>query len=232
MQKQIVCVLTATAVIMPLLGGCGATNQTKGAVIGAGAGTVLGGVIGHQSDHKKEGAIIGAVAGTVIGALIGKRMDNQAAELEKVQGVEAVKVNTEAGQEGIEAKMKVLFDVDKVDIKPAEALKLDDLAAVFAKYPENIVVIEGHTDSDGSNQYNQQLSERRAGAIEGYLRVKNLNIAKLSSVGYGESMPIAPNDTAMNKATNRRVEIKISVDPSRVPHSDQTSTGTGQPGGI
>jgi outer membrane protein OmpA-like peptidoglycan-associated protein len=96
---------------------------------------------------------------------------------------------------------------------------------VFSRYPENIIVIEGHTDSDGSDAYNQTLSERRAAAIELYLRRKNLNIASLSSVGYGESRPIAPNTTAEGKALNRRVEIKISVDPNRVPQQNIPQQG-------
>ena len=113
--------------------------------------------------------------------------------------------------------MEILFDVDSSAVKPSESMKLDDLASVFSKYPENKVIIEGHTDSDGSDQYNQQLSEQRAGAIAAYLRAKNLNLASLTSVGYGESMPVASNSTAEGKAKNRRVEINISVDPSRVP---------------
>jgi outer membrane protein OmpA-like peptidoglycan-associated protein len=79
------------------------------------------------------------------------------------------------------------------------------------------VVIEGHTDSDGSGEYNQKLSEKRAKAVENYLRGKQINIASISSVGYGESRPIASNATPQGKASNRRVELKISVDQSRVP---------------
>lgn len=205
------------------LGGCAATNQTKGTVGGAAAGGILGGVIGKKSGHTKEGAVVGAVVGGVLGTIIGKRMDEQAKQLEEVPGVEDVSYNEEAQQ--IDARAEILFDVDSDLIKPSEAAKLDELAKVFASYPENIVFIEGHTDSDGTDEYNKTLSERRASAIENYLRSKNLDIASLSSAGLGESRPIASNATSEGKAKNRRVEIKISVDPNRVPQQEtQTNT--------
>ncbi|MDY6991506.1 MAG: OmpA family protein [Pseudomonadota bacterium] len=203
------------------LNGCGTSNQTKGAIGGATAGGVLGGVIGKQSDHTKQGAVIGAVVGGALGAVIGRRMDEQAQQLEDVPGVEDVSYDEE--QQTIDARAEILFDVDKAHINPSEAIKLDELAAVFAQYPENIVVIEGHTDSDGTEPYNQTLSERRAQAIENYLHSKNLDIASISSVGYGESRPIAPNTNPQGKAQNRRVEIKISVDPNRVPQAEETN---------
>lgn len=220
MKKFVFYLLIASLAISPLyLGGCAASNTTKGAAGGAAAGAVIGGIIGHQSGNKTEGAVIGAAAGGVLGAIIGKRLDQQAKELEEVEGVEEVTVDKESQQ--IEARAKIQFDTDKAEIKSSEAVKLNELAQVFSKYPENIVVIEGHTDSDGSDDYNQKLSEKRAASVEAYLRGKNLDIASLSSVGYGESQPIADNSTSSGKAMNRRVEIKISVDPERVPQEEQ-----------
>lgn len=200
------------------LSGCETTRTTKGAGIGAAAGAAVGAIIGHQSGHRTEGAAIGAVVGGATGAIIGRRLDNQAKELEQVSGVEDVNVDQE--QQKIEATLKINFDVDKDVIKSTEATKLDELAGVFANYPENIVVLEGHTDSDGSEAYNQTLSEKRAKSVENYLRAKNLDIASLSSTGYGETRPIASNETTEGKAMNRRVEIKISVDPNRVPQEE------------
>jgi len=197
------------------LSGCGANNLTKGAGIGAAAGATLGGIIGHQSGHTAGGAAIGGVAGGALGALIGRRLDKQQEELKKVPGMQNVQVNEK--EQTINAALQILFNVNSDEIKSGEAKKLDDLAAVFAKYPENIVVIEGHTDSDGSEEYNQKLSERRAKSVENHLKGKNINIASLSSVGYGESRPIASNDTPAGKSANRRVELKISVDPNKVP---------------
>jgi outer membrane protein OmpA-like peptidoglycan-associated protein len=214
-----ICLLIILFVISGLLcsTGCETTRTTKGAGIGAAAGAAVGAIIGHQSDHRTGGAVIGGVVGGAVGALIGRRLDNQAKELEQVQGMQSVKVDQE--QQKIEAILKINFDVDKDIIKPAEATKLNELAAVFAHYPENIVVLEGHTDSDGSEAYNQTLSEKRVKSAENYLRGKNLNIASLSSIGYGETRPIASNETPEGKAQNRRVEIKISVDPNRVPQN-------------
>jgi len=197
------------------LGGCETSKTVKGAGIGAAAGAAVGAIIGHQSGNRTTGAVIGGVVGGATGALIGKRLDNQAKELEKVSGVENVNVDQE--KQKIEATLKINFDVNKDVIKSTEATKLDELAGVFSKYPENIVTLEGHTDADGTESYNQTLSEKRAKSVENYLRGKNLNIASLSSTGYGESRPVASNETQEGKAMNRRVEIKISVDPNRVP---------------
>jgi len=224
MKKALACLLTIGVATSPAyLGGCsGTSNQTKGTIAGIIGGAGVGAAAGDKPGKEKEGAIIGAVIGGVTGAIIGKRMDQQAQELGNVPGVE--EVNYDQGSQNIEAKMEILFDVDSSAIKPSEAMKLDELAAVFANYPENIVIIEGHTDSDGSDQYNQTLSEQRAAAIAAYLRGKNLDLSSLTSVGYGESMPVASNSTPEGKAKNRRVEINISVDPNRVPQEGQTGT--------
>lgn len=198
-----------------LLNSC-ATNTETGGLAGAGIGAALGSVISSATGGSKtQGAVIGGVVGSVAGALIGQRMDAQAKELQQVKGVENVKYDQQ--QQTINAELKILFDIDQAYLKPSEIVKLDNLAAVFIKYPENIVVIEGHTDSTGSESHNLQLSQRRAAAVESYLRSKNLGIASLSSVGYGSARPVASNATAAGREQNRRVELKISVDPNRVP---------------
>lgn len=225
-MKKIISVLA----ILSLLGGCAMTAEQRGSAIGGGSGAVIGGVLGSAiggatgSDNRTRDAAVGVVVGSVLGAIIGKRLTQQQEELKQVPGVD--NVNYDEQQQTIEATLRILFDYDKAQVKAIEAVKLDELANVFAKYPENIITLEGHTDSDGSDAYNQKLSEQRAAAIERYLRHKNLNIARLTSVGYGESRPIASNATASGKAQNRRVEIKISVDPKRVP---QTGVPQGTP---
>jgi len=216
MKKALACLLSIGVATSPMyLGGCTASNQTKGTIGGIIAGAGVGAAAGDKPGKEKEGAIVGAVVGGVLGAIIGKRMDQQAQELGQVEGVD--EVSYDQNTQKIEAKMEILFDVDSSAVKPSESMKLDELATVFSKYPENIVIIEGHTDSDGSDQYNQKLSEQRAAAIAAYLRGKNLDLSSLTSVGYGESMPVASNSTPEGKAKNRRVEINISVDPNRVP---------------
>lgn len=198
-----------------LLNAC-ATNQETGGLAGAGIGAALGSVISSATGGSKtQGAVIGGVVGSVAGALIGQRMDTQAKELQQVKGVENVKYDQQ--QQTINAELKVLFDIDQSYLKPTETIKLDNLASVFMKYPENIVMIEGHTDSTGSESHNLQLSQRRAASVESYLRARNLGIASLSSAGYGSARPVASNATVDGRELNRRVEIKISVDPNRVP---------------
>ncbi len=218
--------------LLLFISGCSLTPEQKSGAIGGGIGAVVGGAMGSViggatgSEHRTRDAVIGATVGTALGVLIAQRMTKQQEELRQVPGVE--KVNYDEQKQTIDATLRVLFDYDKAEVKTSEALKLDDLAKVFANYPENIVTLEGHTDSDGSDAYNQSLSERRAAAIEAYLRGKNINISQLSSAGYGESRPIASNETADGKAQNRRVEIKIAVDASRVPQENTATPSTTQ----
>ncbi len=189
---------------------CGTSNTIKGTGIGAVAGAAIGAAIGDKPGKEKQGAIIGSVIGAGIGGFIGNRIDKQAAELNTIPGVSQVKVEKQEGNQKIESQIKVLFDFDDARIKPSEYAKLDKLANVLSKYPENIILIEGHTDDRGKEDYNQTLSEQRAKSIENYLKSKN--IPNLSSVGYGEDRPIVPNDTEDGRALNRRVVIKITVD--------------------
>lgn len=218
MNKKWICLL----LIIPLafaLTGCGANKTTKGAGIGAATGGLLGAIIGHQSGHKEGGAVIGAAAGAGIGGIIGYRMEQQAKELETVQGMEEVSYNEDTQQ--IEATMDILFEFDKAAIRASEQSKLNELAQVFSDYPENVVVIEGHTDSKGSDAYNQKLSELRASRVAEYLRAKDIDISSLTAMGYGESQPVATNETAEGREKNRRVDIKISADPKRVPQPEE-----------
>ncbi|OQW94006.1 MAG: hypothetical protein BWK79_08140 [Beggiatoa sp. IS2] len=143
-----------------------------------------------------------------------KRIGDQARSLRGIGVTEHVEVNEDTQE--IKFSMKILFDKDEAELKSTEKKKLDKLAGEFAKYPENIVVIEGHTDSDGPAEHNRILSEKRAKAIRSYLESKKLGITSLKAIGYGESRPIASENTPEGKAKNRRVEIKISADPSRV----------------
>jgi len=134
------------------LAGCGMTRAQKGAIIGAGAGTVVGGVIGKQAGNTAAGAIIGAVVGGATGAVIGNYMDKQAAELQadlegaKVERIgEGIKITFDSG---------ILFDVNKADLRPAAQTNLAKLATVLNKYPDTNILIEGHTDADGTEAYN------------------------------------------------------------------------------
>jgi outer membrane protein OmpA-like peptidoglycan-associated protein len=193
-----------------LISGCEtATKSQKGAVIGAGGGTVIGAVIGKATGNTARGAVIGAVVGGVSGAVIGRKMDKQAEEMKKVLGdAEVIRV-----EEGIVIKFKeqVLFGYDRSDLGTSAQGNLDKLVNVLNKYPDTDIQIIGHTDNKGSDEYNLGLSERRANAVVSYLRTHNIASGRLTAKGMGEADPIATNDTDENRALNRRVEFVITA---------------------
>ena len=192
--------------VLALLAGCASMSRTqKGAAIGGAAGAATGAAV---SKDNTKGAIIGGAIGAVAGAIIGNYLDNQAKELEQVQGAEVVR-------EGDELKVtfaeKILFDFDSSALKAASQAQLDQVAGVLAKYPETNIVVKGHTDAKGSDEYNQRLSERRASAVMNYLEDQGVGSSRITARGYGESMPVASNDTEAGRAENRRVELSIKV---------------------
>lgn len=187
--------------------GCGKNKTLSGGAIGATGGAVVGGVIGHQFDNKVLGAIIGAAVGGTAGALIGRHMDKQAEEMRrdlegaKVERVgEGIKITFDSG---------ILFDVDKADLRGQARENIDKLAVILNKYPDTNILVAGHTDASGSDEYNQKLSESRANSVANYTKGKGVVGARFTVVGYGETDPVASNDTAEGMQQNRRVEIAI-----------------------
>ncbi len=182
-------------------------KRDKGAAIGAGAGAVIGGVIGHEAGNTAVGAILGAVVGGAAGAYIGNQMDKQAAEMKKdLEGArierigEGIKITFESG---------ILFDVNSSQLRPVAKTNLEKLATILNKYPDTDVLIEGHTDSTGSADYNMQLSIMRANSVGGYLTQQQVLGNRLKMMGYGENQPIQTNSTADGRQANRRVEIAV-----------------------
>jgi outer membrane protein OmpA-like peptidoglycan-associated protein len=199
--------ITGTLLLGALvIAGC-ATRKGEGAIIGGGAGAVIGAVIGHNTGSTARGAILGAVVGGAAGAIIGHQMDQQAKEIE--QNIPGAKV-TRLG-EGIAVTFEsgLLFDFDSDQIKPTAAANLRTLAQSFEKYPDTNILIVGHTDATGSDSYNQGLSERRASTARSYLAGQGVQRNRLESAGRGEAEPIATNDSDAGRSTNRRVEIAI-----------------------
>lgn len=192
--------------------GCG-TRTKKGAGIGAAAGAVAGAVIGHQSGHKAEGAVIGAAVGGLLGGAVGARLDRQAEELAQI----AETRRTERGLVVTLASNKIQFDVNSSVVKPASRDVLSELAGILKKYPEDLILVTGHTDSDGAADYNLKLSEMRAQAVGDVLVANGVPGETVTIRGYGETQPLAGNDTAEGKAQNRRVELTITIDESKVP---------------
>jgi outer membrane protein OmpA-like peptidoglycan-associated protein len=195
--------------------GCKTMNRSqRGGVIGAAGGGVIGGVIGRSMGNTAMGAIIGAAIGGAAGVLIGRKMDKQAEEMKEVLGDAEVKRVGEGIV--IEFKDKVLFGFDRSDLTPTAKTSLDKLANVLKKYPDTNIEVLGHTDSKGSDSYNQSLSERRASAVAAYLRTDGIASSRLSTRGLGESDPVASNDKESGMAENRRVEFVITANEKMV----------------
>jgi outer membrane protein OmpA-like peptidoglycan-associated protein len=207
-------VLTATLIallaIAPILSSCATSKAGRGAMIGAGAGAVLGGIIGNTKDKTAEGAIIGAAVGGAAGAVIGDYMDRQAKELDKdLQGAKVERVG-----EGIKITFDsgLLFDTNKSELRADVLAQLDKMATTVNKYPDTVIRVDGHTDSQGSDEYNQGLSERRAMAVKAALVDRSVAPARMVTFGFGETRPTASNDTSEGRQLNRRVEVAIIAD--------------------
>ncbi len=189
------------------LSGCQASNTAKGGAVGAAAGGAIGAAIGSASDNTATGAIIGAAVGGTAGALIGRRMDKQAEELQRdLEGAEVERVG-----EGIKITFDsgLLFDVDKYKVKDVVEDNLEELSTTLKKYENTNILIEGHTDNTGSDEYNQKLSERRAGSVADFLVAQGVDRNRITTMGYGEAQPVADNSSASGRTQNRRVEVAI-----------------------
>jgi outer membrane protein OmpA-like peptidoglycan-associated protein len=183
------------------------SRKEKGALIGATAGAVIGGVIGDKAGSTTAGVIMGAAIGGAAGAIIGDYMDKQAAEMERdLEGARIERVG-----EGIKITFQsgILFDIDKSELQPAARENLSKLAGILNKYNDTEILIEGHTDSTGSEEHNMDLSIRRANSVGVYLTDEDVSPVRFKLLGYGEAQPIASNDTAEGRKQNRRVEIAI-----------------------
>jgi outer membrane protein OmpA-like peptidoglycan-associated protein len=200
-------VTTAACTTNPYTGQREISRTAVGAVLGAGAGYVLGDVVGGRNDRAER--IIGAGIGAIAGGAIGAYMDRQEAELRRETagtGVEHHPPGRRASASnafGNHVRFRQLCD------PPGIRATLDEVARTLVTHPQTYVDVLGHTDSVGSAEYNQRLSEQRARAVADYLVSRGVNPARIATRGYGLTMPIATNDTEAGRAQNRRVEIKI-----------------------
>ena len=205
-MKKLVVVMVVMAFLVFIVG-CSASRTQKGGAIGAAAGGVAGAVIGKQAGNTILGAIIGAAVGGAAGAYIGHYMDKQAAEIEQdLQGASVERVG-----EGIKITFNsgLLFDVNKATLRDSSKAELTKLAQILNKYPDTNILVEGHTDNTGSEEYNLELSRQRAQSVENYLASLNVDPTRFTIMGYGESQPVATNDTAEGRQQNRRVDLAI-----------------------
>ncbi len=187
------------------------TTPGKRTAIGAGAGAAVGAgagaLISHATGGKAgTGALIGGLAGLTAGGALGNYYDKQAKELAAIADV--VK-----GANGIQVFLKndILFDVNSAVLSTDAMNTLTDLNRVLKKYPKNRIVVQGFTDSTGSDEYNLKLSEQRAQAVYNYLLAGGLKTLSISYVGYGKANPVASNDTEAGRAQNRRVVLAITA---------------------
>lgn len=186
------------------------TRTSKGSIIGAASGAVIGMITGDNARERRERALIGAGIGGLTGAGIGAYMDRQEAKLrEQLRGT-GVSVTRVGDNITLNMPGNITFKTDSADLNASFFRVLDSVALVAKEYDRTIIEAAGHTDSTGSEQYNQQLSERRAATVAEYLRNRGIAADRLITVGAGETRPIASNDTAEGRAQNRRVELTFA----------------------
>ncbi len=209
-MKAIKILLTSFLVIAIFSVGCKTWNKSqKGAVIGAAGGGVTGAVIGKATGNTALGAIIGATVGGVAGAVIGHQMDKQAEEMKKtIPDAQVIRVG-----EGIviEFNSKILFGFDQSALTADAQASLNKLVDILQKYPNTNIEVQGHTDSKGSTNYNQALSERRASTVSYYISGNGIVTSRLTINGFGETMPKYSNTTEDGQTQNRRVEFLIAA---------------------
>jgi len=220
-MKQIIKQIGMLALSLTLVVGlssCEATknanNKQKGAVIGAAGGAVLGAILGNnvgKGGNGEIGAVVGGVVGGAAGVLIGAKMDKNAQKIEeevpgaKVERVDDGIVITFDGENS-----GVYFDTNKYNINEASKVTLDKLTSVLMEFPDTNVLVVGHTDSVGAEEYNMTLSKNRAQSVTNYFTgAKGLSNGRFTTNWFGETSPIATNDTAEGRAMNRRVNIVI-----------------------
>ncbi|NGP53436.1 OmpA family protein [Thioalkalivibrio sp. XN8] len=215
MQRLFLAAVAATLVagcqtIDPYTGEEKTASATKGAAIGAGAGVLLGILTGDDSKERRKRALILGGAGALAGGAVGNYMDQQEAELRRQLSGTGVSV-TRVGEEIIlNMPGNVTFETDSSDLKAGFFGVLDSVALVAQKFDKTVVEVTGHTDSTGSAEYNQALSERRAATVATYLVNRGVDQQRILAFGRGQTQPVADNSTAEGRALNRRVEIRLS----------------------
>lgn len=193
-------------------------NQQRGTAIGTAAGALLGGILGNnigKGGKAPVGAVLGGIIGGVAGNVIGQKMDKQAKEIkETLPGAEVERVN-----EGIKVTLPenmVNFAFNSSELTVASKNNLDKLAEILTNNMDTNINIYGHTDSKGSDAYNQTLSEKRADSVKKYLISKGISASRMYSMGMGEQSPVASNETEAGRAKNRRVEFAITANEKMI----------------
>jgi outer membrane protein OmpA-like peptidoglycan-associated protein len=200
-------VATAACTTNPETGNRVISRTAIGAVLGAGAGYLLGDVIGGRNDRTEQ--IIGAGIGAIAGGAVGAYMDRQEAELRRQTAGTGVDVIRQGDELLLRMPSGITFAFNRFDIQSQFQTTLDQVAQTLNAYPSTMIDVLGHTDSVGGDEYNQRLSEQRAQAVASYLMARGVSQARIAIRGYGETMPIADNGSEAGRAANRRVELKV-----------------------
>jgi outer membrane protein OmpA-like peptidoglycan-associated protein len=185
------------------------SKATKGALIGAAAGVVVGLVSGDDAVERRKRALIGAGIGALAGGSIGYYMDRQEAELRAELEGTGVSITRMGDNITLNMPGNVTFATDSSDLRPAFFEVLNSVGKVLKEYDQTVVEVAGHTDSTGTEEYNQGLSDRRASSVSQYLQARGISDQRLIAVGMGELRPVAGNDSAPGRQANRRVEITM-----------------------
>ncbi len=211
--------LLAAAAAAVLLTGCTTTNPytgerqasktAKGAGIGAVAGAVAGLLTGDDSRERRKRALIGAGVGALAGGGVGQYMDRQEAKLRAELQGSGVSVTRVGDNLTLNMPGNITFQTDSADLRPDFFNVLNSVAKVLTEYDKTLVEVAGHTDSTGSDEHNQQLSQRRANTVAQYLQSRGINQQRVLTFGGGEAHPIASNDTPEGRQANRRVELTL-----------------------
>jgi outer membrane protein OmpA-like peptidoglycan-associated protein len=205
-----------SAVTLFMVASCATESKTKkGAAYGAGGGAIAGAIagqlIGGNTESTLIGAAIGAAVGGAAGAGVGHMMDKQEQEMRQaLADSEAASIRREGNLLAITLRGDVAFDHDSAIVRPGLYTEIDRIANVMLQYPDTVIRVEGHTDSTGTEEYNMDLSARRADSVKNLIVQKGVAPVRLETMAFGESSPVATNDTEAGRQMNRRVEIKIA----------------------
>jgi len=179
------------------------------AVIGAAAGAVVGLITGDSSLERKKRALVGAGLGALAGAGVGTYMDRQEAKLRAELQKTGVSVTRIGNNITLNMPGNITFATNSADLNAGFFQVLNSVALVVNEFNQTVIEVAGHTDNTGGDQYNQQLSERRAGAVAAYLGTRSVQSDRVITVGMGEARPVATNDTEAGRQSNRRVELTL-----------------------
>jgi len=200
-------VTTAACVTDPNTGERRVSKAAIGAVGGAVGGYLLGDLVGGRRDRTER--IVGTGIGALAGGAIGAYMDRQEQELRRQTAGSGVEIERRGDELVLTMPSGITFAFDRYDVQPQFRPTLDKIAEVLGEYPQTMIDIYGHTDSVGSDPYNQTLSENRARSVSAYLSTRGVQPVRMATLGYGETQPIADNATESGRAANRRVELRI-----------------------